>query len=97
MNDQEKSNFLKAKLLAEKSKEVNTSNPDEPASVSLGIKTITKFIVYFIYFLAIYGSQCILFDRMAIVPFSFVESGILFYAIAKTVSMFGRFFLALRK
>lgn len=102
MNDQEKSNFLKAKLLADKgladkgkTKPIDVSETDI-SKVASGLNSVIKFIGHFIYFLSLYATQYILLTRYSIIPFTFLESGAIFYAGIKSITMVGRFFLAFK-
>lgn len=102
MNDQEKSNFLKAKLLAEKSSgldknaEANHDIITNANKLTDGLNKFITFVAYIIYFLSVYAAQHILFKRVAITPFSLWESAVIFYAAVKSITLVGKFILALK-
>lgn len=100
MNDQEKSNFLKAKLLAEKGKtEKSLPEPSEKdmKNIAKGIDTVLKFSSYVIFFASLYASQLILCERWGITAFTFLESFVLYFAGMKSLSILGKFLIRVKQ
>ena len=101
MNDQEKSDFLKARLLAEKGKKEKEIK-DEPSlndlkKVKDSLSSLTRFFSHAVFFIAAYFSQVFICERYSIAPFGFLESMIILYTGIKSITMVGRYFLAFKK
>lgn len=102
MLDHEKSDLLKAKLLADRSKDVKTSEPKKPTDLAKTLDSSVSLLTFALGFVSTFFTQQILLAKFTlIVPFSFWESLAIYFCFTSMLKMFTKalhlIFSSLRK
>ena len=88
MMDQEKSDFLKARLIAEKNKQSQEPKTEEKSQVAKTIDASVSLLTFVLGFISTYFTQSILLTKFTtVIPFGFWESLAIYLCFTSTLKI----------
>jgi len=89
MLDHEKSDLLKAKLLADRSKDGKPSEPKNPTDIAKALDSSVSLLTFALGFASTFFTQKILLTKFTtVVPFTFWESVAIYFCFTSTLKLF---------